>query len=136
MAIVIESYKGEINAENIAIRVAEWMKNCEKTLDFVYSYTPTELSVLEALQGNPSLKICDPYGYISEVPLSKKVESIENENGKPVNKRANISGDLTVKLTTGEELSGRWVDGRREGQGIVQGQRLDKVGFRGEKMGR
>ena len=128
MAIIVESEdSGEICAENIAIKVAEWIKKCQKTIDFVYNYEPTELSVLEALQGNPKLKIIDPYGYISEAPLSKKVDSIETHNGKPVNKNDNISGKLTVKLNTGEELTGRWVDGRREGQGIVLGPRLEKV---------
>ena len=128
MAIIVESEdSGEICAENIAIKVAEWIKKCEKTIDFVYNYEPTELSVLEALQGNPKLKIIDPYGYISEAPLSKKVESIETHNGKPINKIDNISGKLTVKLNTGEELSGRWVDGKREGHGIILGPRLEKV---------
>jgi len=109
--------------------VAEWITKCEKSLDIVYGQTPEELSVSEALQGNPRLKICDPYGYLSEMPLSKKVQSIENDNGKPVTEvHNNLSGNLLVKLTTGEELSGRWVDGRREGLGALTGPRLEKVG--------
>ena len=130
MTIIVLSDWGETYTESIGMKVAEWINNCEKSLGFVYNNKPNELSVLDALQGNPNLKICDPYGYISEVPLSKRVESIENENGKPLNKEANISGNLIVKLTTGEELSGRWVNGRREGPGALYGHRLEKVGKR------
>ena len=132
MAIILESdHSGEACAETIAIKVAEWIRKCEKTIEFVYNYEPSELSVLEALQGDPTRKIFDPYGYISEVPLNKKVNSIETYNGKPVNKTDNISGKLIVTLTTGEELSGRWVEGKREGQGTIMGQRLEKVGWVG-----
>ena len=127
MAIIVESDRGEAHVETIAIKVAKWLNNCEKTLDFVYSYQPSILTVSEALQGNHSLKIFDPYGYIAELPLSKKVESIENENGKPINKIEDIYGQLIVKLNTGEELSGRWVEGKREGQGSIHGPRQDKV---------
>ena len=62
---------------------------------------------------------------ISEVPLSKKLDNIETSNGKPVKKTDNISGQLVVNLTTGEELSGRWVGGKREeGLGPIRGPRL------------
>ena len=113
--------------ENNSVKISAWIEHCEKTLDFVYNFEPRQLSVLEALEGKPNIKICDPYGYISEVPLCTKVESIENEHGKPVNKTDNISGNLTLKLTTGEEISGRWVEGKREGSGFIQGPRLEKV---------
>ena len=118
----------EKSAKCITMTVTEWIKNCEKSLEVVYGQKPGELSVSEALQGNPSLKICDPYGYMSEMPLCKKVKSIENEDGKAVDgELRNISGNLLVKLTTGEELSGRWVGGKREGLGALASPRLDKV---------
>ena len=113
--------------DSIPMKVAEWIQSCEKSLGCVYNSKPCQLTVSEALQGNPGKKICDPYGFISEVPLSKRVESIETENGKPVNRESNISGNLIVKLNTGEELSGRWVEGGRDGQGALCGPRLDKV---------
>jgi len=128
--IVVSEDAGKVCAENIAIKVAEWIRKCEKTIDFVYNHEPRELSVLEALQGNPKLKICDPYGYISisESPLNTKVEKIETHNGKPLKSMERISGHLTVNLTSGEELAGRWVDGKREGRGILIGPRLEKNG--------
>ena len=107
--------------------VAEWLRKCEKTLDFVHSHGPADLSVLEALNGDPNDKIYDPYGYMCDVPLSKKIKSIEDDNGKLVEKSDIVSGNLVVTLTTGEELSGRWVEGRREGQGGIRGPRLEKV---------
>ena len=113
--------------DSIPMKVAEWIKSYEKCLGCVYNSKPGQLTVTEALQGNPSKKICDPYGFISEVPLSKRVESVETEDGKPVNRESNISGNLVVKLKTGEELSGRWVAGGREGQGALCGPRLAKV---------
>ena len=124
---------GEISERDIATKVATWIKKCEKTIDFVHNYEPSNLSVLEALQGDPSCKISDPYGYISEVPLSKKVENIVTSNGRPVKKTDNISGQLVVNLTTGEELSGRWVGGKREGLGLIIGPRLEKVGIVGQE---
>ena len=125
MAIIVECDTKE--TANIHMKVAEWMASCEKCLGCVYNRKPCQLTVSEALQGNPAKKICDPYGFISELPLSKKVESIETENGKPFNRESNISGNLIVKLNTGEELSGRWVEGGRDGQGALCGPRLDKV---------
>merc|ERR1711892_176704 len=119
----------EKSTKCITMAVTEWIKSCEKSLEVVYGQKPGELSISEALQGNPSLKICDPYGYMSEMPLCKKVKSVENEDGKSVaGELRNISGNLLVKLTTGEELSGRWVDGKREGLGALTSPRLDKVG--------
>ena len=53
--------------------------------------------------------------------------TIETENGKPLKRESNISGNLEVKLSTGKELSGRWVEGGRDGQGALCGPRLDKV---------
>ena len=44
-------------------------------------------------------------------------------------RESNISGNLEVNLFTGEELSGRWVEGGRDGQGALCGPRLDKVGL-------
>ena len=130
MAVIVRADDaGEISEEDMAIKVAEWIRKCEKTIDFVHNYEPSNLSVLEALQGDPSCKISDPYGYIYEVPLSKKVKNIETSNGKPVKITDNISGQLVVNLTTGEELTGRWVEGKREGLGLVIGPRLEKVGF-------
>ena len=117
----------ELHEDKLADKVAQWVRKCEKTVDFVYNYEPTELSVLEALQGDPSCKIFDPYGYICDMPLSKKVERIETVNGKLEEKNDKISGMLVVTLTTGEELSGKWVEGKREGQGLVIGPRLEKV---------
>ena len=128
MAIIaIDEEVSNTSEAKLAANVADWLRKCEKTLDFVHNYEPGELSVIEALQGDPSHKIFDPYGYMSEAPLNKKVESIENDKGKPLARADDISGKLVVTLTTGEELSGRWVEGRREGPGVISGPRLEKV---------
>ena len=128
MAVIEHSEAAqEIHEDKLAEKVAHWVRKCEKTLDFVYNYEPCELSVLEALQGDSNCKIFDPYGYMSDLPLSKKVERIETASGKVEKKNDKISGMLVVTLTTGEELSGKWVEGKREGQGLVMGPRLEKV---------
>ena len=62
MVIIVESYARGTFAENIA----KWINNCEQTLGFVYFYQPSILTVLDALQGNHSMKICDPYGHLAE----------------------------------------------------------------------
>ena len=36
---------GEISERDIAIKVAEWIRKCEKTIDFVHNYEPSNLSV-------------------------------------------------------------------------------------------
>ena len=86
--------------DSIPMKVAEWIQSCEKSLGCVYNSKPCQLTVSEALQGNPGKKICDPYGFISEVPLSKKVESIETENGKAVNRESNKLGLSCAKLSS------------------------------------
>ena len=59
-----------------------------------------------------------------------RIESIETASGKEVD-RENCSGKLTVRLKTGEELTGKFVDGGREGVGFILGGRLEKIGVTG-----
>jgi len=46
-------------------------------------------------------------------------------------KTDNCCGKLSVVLTTGEELLGKWVNGGREGNGSILSPRLEKLGVRG-----
>ena len=59
-----------------------------------------------------------------------RVESIETASGKAVD-RKHCSGKLTVRLKTGEELAGKFVDGGREGVGFIIGGRLENIGVTG-----
>ena len=59
-----------------------------------------------------------------------RVESIETASGKAVD-RKHCSGKLTVRLKTGEELAGKFVDGGREGVGFILGGRLENIGVTG-----
>ena len=59
-----------------------------------------------------------------------RIESIETASGKAVD-RERCCGKLTVKLKTGEELAGRFVDGGREGNGFLIGGRLENIGVTG-----
>merc|ERR1719378_1398341 len=115
--------------DKLATQVKDWLLQCEKTLDFVYGQEQSipPLNVFDALQGPAHLKICDPYGYIEEPPLCKKIKAVEDFSGKLLDKSENYSGKLTVKLTTGEELFGKWVDGGREGQGSIVGNYEDGI---------
>lgn len=119
-----------INNEDLENQVKKWLDHCHKTLDFVYDQELRipQLNVLEALQGLAQMKICDPYGYIEEPPLCNKIESIESHNGKLYKPGENSCGKLCVRLNTGEELLGRWVDGGRQGQGTIVSPRLEKLG--------
>ena len=59
-----------------------------------------------------------------------RIESIETASGKAVD-REHCCGKLTVRLKTGEELAGKFVDGGREGVGFILGGRLEKIGVKG-----
>ena len=59
-----------------------------------------------------------------------RIESIETASGKAVDPE-NCCGKLTIKLKTGEELGGKFVDGGREGPGFILGGRLENVGVTG-----
>ena len=60
--------------ESVSSRVRDWVEHCSRFLDFVWgreeNFPP--LSVSEALQGPAHLKICDPFGYMDDPPLSNK----------------------------------------------------------------
>ena len=62
--------------------------------------------------------------------MVSRIQRIETAAGKEVGKE-NCSGRLTVTLTTGEELAGKFIDGGREGQGHILGGRLEKIGVSG-----
>ena len=59
-----------------------------------------------------------------------RIESVETATGKVVTKE-NCNGRLVIKLTTGEELAGKFIDGGREGQGHLIGGRLETLGVTG-----
>ena len=65
---------GQTDTDNVSSRVRDWVEDCSRFLDFVWGregdFPP--LSVSEALQGPAQLKICDPFGYMDDPPLSNK----------------------------------------------------------------
>ena len=120
----------ERNNNDVSVQVREWVEHCTRYLDFLWGreedFPP--LTVQEALQGPAQLKICDPFGYILDPPLCNRIESVETASGKVVSPES-CCGKLTVRLKTGEELTGKFVDGGREGPGAIIGGRLEKLGI-------
>ena len=58
-----------------ATQVAAWLRHCENSLDFLFRDDTPDLGVIEALQGPPHLKICDPIGGLDEPHVMNKVVS-------------------------------------------------------------
>ena len=60
--------------EEVSGKVRDWVEDCTRYLDFVWGQQANfpPLTVSEALKGPAQLKICDPYGYISDPPLCNK----------------------------------------------------------------
>ena len=58
-----------------ATQVAAWVRHCENSLDFLFRDDTPDLGVVEALQGPPHLKICDPISGLDEPHVMKKVVS-------------------------------------------------------------
>ena len=59
----------------IKTQVAAWVRHCENSLDFLFRDDTPDLGVVEALQGPPHLKICDPISGLDEPHVMKKVVS-------------------------------------------------------------
>jgi len=133
MAITISiDTKDDIEEDKLATQVSEWLSHCEKTLEFIFQNEAPELSVMEALQGPPQVKICDTIGDLDDPYLKKKLASVEDlDTGKEVKEEDRMkTRSMLVKLTNGDEASGRWVRGKREGQASVMGARLEKAGVK------
>ena len=58
-----------------AMQVRSWVRRCENSLDFLFRDDTPDLGVVEALQGPPQLKICDPISGLDEPHVMKKVVS-------------------------------------------------------------
>jgi len=116
--------------EKLSLKVAAWLRHCENSLDFLFRDDTPHLGVVEALQGPPSLKICDTISGLDEPHFMKKVEKMEDvDSGENVAAEDCLKGrNMLVVLANGDEASGRWVKGRREGAGCHIGPRLEKIG--------
>jgi len=129
MAIRSDDNNCSEDDNKLGITIADWLRKCEKTVEFIFNNPPEELSVIEALQGDPKNKISDPYGYMGDI--LKKVDKVEKiDKGCEIEEDLwqNISGRMNVVLKNGDELTGRWQDGKRESQGSLGGPRLEKNG--------
>jgi len=116
--------------EKLSLQVAAWLRHCENSLDFLFRDDTPDLGVVEALQGAPHLKICDPISGLDEPHVMKKVERMEDmDSGENVPAENCLKGrNMLVVMANGDEASGRWMKGRREGAGCHIGPRLEKIG--------
>ncbi|XP_023325497.1 histone-lysine N-methyltransferase SETD7 isoform X2 [Eurytemora carolleeae] len=123
MAITTEIKEHEDKTTKIEGEIKKWLEKISKTLDFIYNNEPEELSVSDALSGNPKFKVCDPYGAVYEPPLKDKIEYIEN-----CSRPEKLYGQTYIKLKNGEEIQAFWRGGRREGWGTILGPRFEQFG--------
>jgi len=119
-----------IGDEKLSLKVAAWVRHCENSLDFLFRDDTPDLGVVEALQGPPHLKICDPISGLDEPHVMKKVARMEDiDSGDNVAAEDCLKGrNMLVVMANGDEASGRWMKGRREGPGCHIGPRLEKIG--------